>query len=228
MARENGKNVSGKASGVFLVDDHAIVRHGLAAIIEQEDDLFVCGEADNAEDALRTLKSARPEICLVDLSLTGMDGLELVKRIKVSFPGLPVLVLSMYDENLYAERALKAGAKGYIMKREGLEAVLAAIRRVLEGDIHLSENLAARILRRLFDGGAPAAASPVESLTDRELQVYRLIGAGLGTREIAKRLHVSVKTVDSHRAGIMKKLGLGKGTELVHHAIQWVASAENG
>jgi DNA-binding NarL/FixJ family response regulator len=215
-------------SGVLLVDDHAIVRQGIAALIEQEDDLFVCGEAESAEEALEALRTTRPAICLADLSLAGIDGMEFVKRAKARFPHVPILILSMHDEHLYAERALRAGAKGYIMKREGAENLLDAIRRVLRGQVYLSERMAGRILERIAGGRVFEGASPADKLSDRELEVFRFLGQGLGTREIAERLHLSVKTIEAHRANIIRKLGLAGSSELVQQAVRWVSEEGRG
>jgi DNA-binding NarL/FixJ family response regulator len=214
-----------------MVDDHAVVRQGIAALIGQEDDLFVCGEAESAEEALEALRTTHPAICLADLSLAGIDGMEFVKRAKARFPHVPILILSMHDENLYAERALRAGAKGYIMKREGTDNLLEAIRRVLKGQVYLSERMAGRILQRIAEGRIFEGASTVGKLSDRELEVFRFIGQGLGTREIAERLHLSVKTIEAHRANMMKKLGLAGSSELVQQAVRWVSEegkAEGG
>ena len=209
---------------VVLVDDHPIVRQGLAQMIARELDMEVCGEAETAADALKAIAACKPDVAVVDLSLKGTSGLELLKDLKVRFPKLPVLVLSMYDETMYAERALRAGAKGYMMKEEATEKVLAAIRGILAGQIYLSEAMASRLLHMAVDGRTPGAVSPTERLSDRELEVFQLIGQGYGNTDIAQQLHLSPKTVETYRAHIKEKLGLSGATELLQHAIQWAQS----
>lgn len=206
---------------VFLVDDHPIVRQGLAQMINREPDLTVCGEAQEAASVLQAISTERPDILIVDISLVGPDGLELVKTIRLRHLSLPVLILSMHDEAIYAERALRAGANGYIMKHEAAERVLVAIRQVLNREIYVSERVASRILHHYITGSPAAGQSPLADLSDRELEVFRLIGEGHSTRAIAEELHLSVKTVESHQAHIKDKLSLKNGRELVQHAIQW-------
>jgi DNA-binding NarL/FixJ family response regulator len=207
-------------SRIFIVDDHPVVRQGLALLINREADLAVCGDAEEANSALQRIESLRPHLVVVDISLNGPDGLDLLKNIRMRDATLPVLILSMLDELLYAERALRAGASGYIMKQEATEQVLVAIRRILGGEIYVSDRMANKMLHR-FVGGSPALArSPVAELTDRELEVFRLIGDGHGTRQIAEELHISVKTVESYQAHIKEKLALKNGRELVQRAIQ--------
>jgi DNA-binding NarL/FixJ family response regulator len=209
---------------VFLVDDHPIVRQGLALLIDREVDLAVCGEADGGFAALQTISDLRPNIIVLDISLNGPDGLDLLKTIRMREPMLPVLVLSMHDELTYAERALRAGANGYIMKQEATEKVLIAIRRILCGEVYLSDRLKNRMLQNFVRGSIPAADSPLSNLTDRELEVFRLIGEGHATRQIADELHISVKTVESYQAHIKEKLALRNARELVQHAIKWSLS----
>lgn len=204
---------------VMLVDDHPILRQGLAQLINQEKDLMVCGQFEEASKALDAVESLTPDAAIVDISLKGASGIELLKNIKVRFPALLVLVLSMHDESLYAERALRAGASGYIMKQEATEQVLVALRKVLNGEIYLSETMSSKLMHQLV-GGKPTAGSLLERLSDRELEIFGLIGQGRGTRQIAEQLHLSVKTVESHRAHIKEKLNLKNATELVHRAIQ--------
>ena len=206
---------------VFVVDDHPIVRQGLALLINREADLVVCGEAEDAHTAVQSIANARPDILVVDISLNGPDGLDLLKEIRTRNVELPVLVLSMHDESIYAERALRAGAQGYIMKQEATEKVLVALRRILTKEIYVSERIANRMLQRYI--GSPGAGSPssIADLTDRELEVFRLIGEGHSTRQIAEELHISVKTVESYQAHIKEKLSLRSARELVQHAIQW-------
>jgi DNA-binding NarL/FixJ family response regulator len=207
-------------SKIFIVDDHPIVRQGLALLINRELDLTVCGDAEEANSALQKIESLKPHVVIVDISLNGPDGLDLLKEIRMRDPNLPVLILSMLDELLYAERALRAGASGYIMKQEATEQVLVAIRRILAGEIYVSDRMANKMLHRLVGASLPLAGSPIANLTDRELEVFRLIGDGHGTRQIAEELHISVKTVESYQAHIKDKLALKNGRELVQRAIQ--------
>jgi DNA-binding NarL/FixJ family response regulator len=204
---------------VFLIDDHPIVRQGLALFIDREPDLMVCGEADGATSALQAIRDAMPDFIVLDISLDGPDGLELLKALRSEYPNLPVLILSMHDESAYAERALRAGANGYIMKQEATEKVLTAIRQILRGDVYLSDRLTKRMLQQFIHGAVPPR-DPLAKLSDRELEVYRLIGAGHGTRQIADELHVSTKTVESYQAHIKEKLSLRNARELVQHAIE--------
>jgi DNA-binding NarL/FixJ family response regulator len=207
---------------VLLVDDHPIVRRGLAQLIDAEPDLMVCGEAEDAPRAFAAVGTLRPDVTVVDISLRSGNGIELIKDLKVRFPELPTLVLSMHDECLYAERALRAGSLGYIMKEEAIGQVLVAIRHVLKGEVFLSERMKSRMLQQLAYGRQKMAASPLEQLTDRELQVFRLIGEGHSTRQIAGELHLSVRTVEAYREYIKTKLNLRNATELVQHAFHWV------
>lgn len=209
---------------IFIVDDHPIVRKGLAQLINQEEDLVICGEADNAETALEALKKVKPDLAIVDISLRGIDGFELTKLIKARFDNIPVLVISMHDESLFAERALRVGARGYIMKQEAIEKMMEAIRKVLRGELYVSERVSANIVKRFVDGKAEGVSSPEELLSDREMEVFQLIGQGFGTRQIADQLHVSVKTVETYRANIKEKLNLKNATELMKHAVHWIES----
>ena len=206
---------------VFIVDDHPIVRQGLALLINREADLAVCGDAEDASSALQRIEELKPDLVVVDISLNGPDGLDLLKNVRVRYPNLPVLILSMLDESLYAERALRDGASGYIMKQEATERVLVAIRRILSGEIYVSDRMASRMLHQFAGGSQAGPRSPVTDLTDRELEVFRLIGEGNGTRQIAEHLHLSVKTVESYQAHIKDKLSLKNGRELVQRAIEW-------
>ncbi len=211
---------------IFIVDDHPIVRQGLAILINREPDLVVCGDAEEANSALQGIENLKPNVVVVDISLNGPDGLDLLKSIRTRAPNLPVLILSMLDELLYAERALRAGASGYIMKQEATEQVLVALRRILGGEIYVSDRMADKMLHRFVRGSAVETRSPITDLTDRELEVFRLIGEGHGTRQIAKDLHISVKTVESYQAHIKDKLSLKNGRELVQRAIQWTVSSK--
>jgi len=210
-----------KKRRVFVVDDHPIVREGLALMINREPDLIVSGEAEEAHGALKQIAATRPDLVIVDISLNGPDGLEVIKTIRTTDLVLPLLVLSMHEEMVYAERALRAGANGYIMKQEATEKVLVALRRILNREIYVSERVANKMLRQYISGAEAARRSPVSDLSDRELEVFRLIGEGHSTRQIAEELHLSVKTVESYQAHIKEKLSLRSGRELVQHAIQW-------
>ena len=216
-------NGSGKMR-VFVVDDHPIVRQGLSQLINREPDLWVCGEAEDARTALDALGPAKADIVIVDVSLDGPDGIELLKTIRSRDSKLPVLMLSMHDESLYAERALRAGANGYIMKQEATERVLIAIRQILSGEVYVSDRMSQKMMQQFIHRSGAARSSPMAELTDRELEVFRLIGHGHGTRQIAEELHLSVKTVESYYAHIKEKLTLKNARELVQHAVQWVAS----
>jgi DNA-binding NarL/FixJ family response regulator len=209
---------------IFVVDDHPMLRRGLSETIAQQPDMEICGEAEDAAATLRSMPRTRPDIAIVDISLKDSDGLNLVKDLAVRYPDVKVLVLSMYEEELYAERALRAGARGYIMKQEAAPSLIRAIRRVRAGRIYLSDKMSERVLHKVFNGGPAAARSPLEMLSDRELEVFRLIGQGVGTRQIAERLHLSVKTIESYRARLKEKLHSKSANELMIHAVQWVQS----
>lgn len=211
-------------SRVLVVDDHPIVRQGIAQLINRENDLAVCCEAGDAEQALEELARRPCDIAIVDMSLPGISGIELIKILRVRHPAMPILVISMHDESLYAERALRAGARGYIMKQEATGKVLTAIRRILNGEIYVSDKMHAKILQRIIDNRFETPASPVSHLSDKEIEILRLIGMGLGTSDIARELDRSVKTVEAHRANIKEKLDLKTATELVRFAVQWVES----
>ncbi|MBN2193211.1 MAG: response regulator transcription factor [Polyangiaceae bacterium] len=210
---------------ILLVDDHPLLRKGLSALINQEPDLMVVGEAEDGPQALQVLANARFDLAIIDISLPGVDGIEVLKSLKERFAELPTLVVSMHDESLFAERALRAGARGFIMKQEAVESILTAIRRVLAGQIYVSERIATRMLKKLVDGDHRPNVRSLDVLTDRELTIFRLIGQGYGTRQIAEQLHLSAKTVESHRAHIKEKLDLASGTELVRYACLWVGAS---
>jgi len=220
MKRKN-KPAPKQKSRIFIVDDHPIVRKGLIQLINQEPDLIVCGEAENAEAALEILKKVKPDLAIVDISLPGMDGIELTRLIKDRFENIPVLVISMHDESLFAERALDVGAKGYIMKQEAIEKTMEAIRRVLRRELYVSEKVSADIVRRFVNGRLKSTFSPEGLLSDREMEVFRLIGQGLENRLIADQLHLSLKTVESYRVNIKNKLNLKNPAELLKHAVHW-------
>ena len=206
---------------VLLVDDHPIVRQGLTLLINQEPDLVVCGEADGGDAALDAIASLTPDVVVLDISLPGPDGMELLKIVRAINADLPILVLSMHDESIYAERSLRAGANGYIMKQEATENVLVALRRILGREIYVSDRIASRMLQRMVSGRTKPSQPAIASLSDRELEVFRLIGAGRGTREIAEELHLSVKTVESYTAHIKEKLSLDSARALLQRAIEW-------
>ncbi len=214
-------NVAKRASKILIVDDHPIVRHGLAKLINDEPDLEVCGEADSAGDAMTMMESEAPDLLLVDISLGGTNGIELIKRVKASDPEMRVLVSSMHDESLYAERALRAGAMGYLNKGENRETLLGAIRQVLRGKLYLSPRMSERLLHRFVLNDQEPDRPAIESLSDRELEVFQLIGEGLTTRQIASRLHLSPKTIETYREHIKAKLNLENSSELIRAAVQW-------
>ncbi|MCC6823356.1 MAG: response regulator transcription factor [Verrucomicrobia subdivision 3 bacterium] len=207
---------------VLLVDDHAVVRFGIAQLLHKEKDLVVCGEEEDAGHALAAIERLKPDLVIADISLKDSSGLELMRNIQAQYDKLPVLVVSTHDENMYAEIAFRAGALGYLMKGETLEKLIPAVRRVLSGSIYVSEALAARMLERQIRGKADIQESPVKGLSDRELEVYELIGRWKKTSEIAAELHLSVKTVEYYREQIKLKLNLKNAAELTQHATAWV------
>lgn len=211
-----------KRSRVFIVDDHTMFREGLRQLIERESAMTVCGDAPDAAEALAGIRTAKPDVVIVDISLAGASGLDLIKSIKAEFEDLPVLVVSMHDESLYAERALRAGAMGYVMKHEPAKTVKAAIQKVLGGDMYLSEKMSNSVINRLLRGQTDQPKSPIEMLSDRELEVFRLLGQGKGVRLIGEKLGVTIPTVNSFRNRIKDKLQLKSSTEVMLHAIQWV------
>jgi DNA-binding NarL/FixJ family response regulator len=215
-----------KTVKILIVDDHPIVREGLAARLARQPDFEVCGEAEDVADALDKVKSARPDVVIVDLSLKSGQGLELIKRIKALDLDTKMLVSSMYDESLYAERTLRAGAMGYVNKQEVSEKIIDAIRQVLDGKIYLSPRMTERLLQRAVGAAPQLSQSPFETLTNRELEIFKMIGKGMTTRQIANELHLSVKTVETHRENIKGKLSLPNSAELSREAVQWVM--ENG
>jgi DNA-binding NarL/FixJ family response regulator len=205
---------------ILVVDDHPLVRVGLRSIIDEEPDLVICGEVGSIRDAIEAARTTAPDLVLVDISLEDGSGIDLIKRLKPRTPDLKMLVCSMHDESLFAERAINAGARGYVQKHQGIEQVLAAIRQVLAGRIYLSDKMVDRVIEG-FGKKKDGSASSIESLSDRELEVFGLIGEGLSTSQIAERLHLSVKTVETHREKIKRKLGLTTAGELVRHAVRW-------
>jgi DNA-binding NarL/FixJ family response regulator len=206
---------------VLVVDDHPIVRHGLVQLIEQQPGLTVSGQVGSAPEALDLAVRGGYDLAVVDVSLQGVSGLELIKQIRERGVETPILVMSMHDEMFYAERSLRAGAQGYVMKQRATQEIVKAIHRVVEGDLYLSSEMADQLLRRAVDGGAGERVGPSQ-LSDRELEVLQLLGQGVSTREIAEQLHLSIKTIESYRANIKRKLDLKNATELMRYAVDWV------
>ena len=211
---------------ILLLDDHPMTRYGMARLIEQEPDLVVCGEAASARAALEAVQTHKPDVVLVDLTMPGGEGLEFIKDMKALHPEIAVLVVSMHEEDVYAQRALRAGSRGYIMKSAGGEQLVKAIRQVLEGKIYLSDNMSGKILEVFSGQRQPGETSTLDKLSDREFEVFRLLGQGLTTREISQRLHLGTKTVDTHRLHLRQKLGFKTGAALIKYAIQWAGSQQ--
>ena len=210
---------------LLILDDHPMMREGLAQLINNENDLIVCGEAGSGHEALSLIGSLKPDLVLADISLPDKSGLEVIKDVQALHPGLSVLVISMHDESLYAERVLRAGGRGYIMKQEGGKKLMQAIRQVLDGKIYVSEKISAGVLEKLA-GQSAQQKSALEQLSDREFEVLQLLGQGRGTRDIADQLHLSIKTVEAHRANIKTKLSLRTAAELVRYAVRWVETQQ--
>ena len=213
-------------SKVLVVDDHPMTRYGTARLLEQEPDLIVCGEAENASCAIAAIAAFKPQLVLSDLSMPGGDGLEFIKDVRSLHPEVAVLVFSMHDESFYAERALRAGARGYVMKNEGGEKLVEAIRQVLQGKIHVSENMSGKVLEIFSGRRRRADNTTIGKLTDREFEVFQLLGQGLATREIGQRLRLGTKTVETHRLHVREKLGLKSGSALIKYAVRWAATQE--
>lgn len=207
---------------IYIVDDHPLVRQGLSQIVASEADMEICGEAEDSPAAIRGVGEANPDAIIVDISLKGANGLELIKNLKAIHEDIPILVFSMHDETIYAQRALRAGAKAYVMKKESPSKVVDAIRKIIQGEIYVSPSVADQVLHQIVNGPGNVSTSPVDRLTDRELEVVQLIGRGLSSREVAESLHLSVKTIESHRAHVKEKLSLRNATELVQFSVQWV------
>ena len=214
------------AKRLLIVDDHPLFRKGLAELIHSDANFAVCGEADNAAEAMEVIRKLHPDMAIVDLSLPGANGIELIKNIRAEFPSLPVLVLSMHDESLYALRALRAGADGYVMKHEAMANVIQAIREVFNGRPYLSPAMAAQVITKFAHRQAEGETDAVERLSDRELEILELIGKGNEVRQIAKLLHLSPKTVETHRAHIKGKLDLKNSREVARFALQWLSARE--
>lgn len=225
----NGAPAAGKrrVRRVLIVDDHPIVRQGLRRIMDNEEDLSVCGEAETVRDARVAIKELSPDVMIADISLKQGDGIELVRDVRAHHAHLPILVLSMHDETIYAERMLAAGANGYIMKQAASDQFLIALRRVLDGGIYVSEAVGNNMIQKFAAGGSYISANPIDRLSNRELQILHMIGKGMSTRETAQSLNLSIKTVESHRQRIKRKLNLATGTQLVQYAVNWFSTRAN-
>jgi DNA-binding NarL/FixJ family response regulator len=222
MAQIKANPVKDNRTRILLVDDHAVVRYGIAQLINRQADLMVCGEEEDAANALAAIGKVNPDLVIADISLKDSSGLELMRNIKAQYSKLPVLVVSAHDESIYAEIAFRAGALGYLMKAEALDKIIVAVRRVLSGNVYVSEALAARMLQQQISGKTDIHESPVKQLSDRELEVFQLIGQWKKTSEIAQELHLSIKTIEYYREQIKHKLGLKSSSELTQHATAWV------
>lgn len=225
-AKESAKTASIARKKILVVDDHPMTRAGVAHLLNKQADMIVCGEMGSPAEALSEIPKSRPDLLLTDLTMPGRSGVEFIKDVLALYPSLPILIVSMHDEVIYAERALRAGARGYIMKEAGGEKLLEAIRRVLSGQVYVSEQMSARILDNLSGSKPRGSHSPIEKLSDREFEIFQLIGQGKSTRDIAKQLHLSPKTVDVHRGHIKEKLELKDATSLVRHAVRWVETQD--
>jgi len=224
MSKKKGCKKKAAKVRILIVDDHPIVREGVKRLLERQADMEVCGEAESAPEALRVIESAKPDVAIVDIVLKESSGLDLIKDIRHYHPEVKVLALSMRDPNVYAERAIRAGARAYLRKERGARTVVEAVRRVLAGEVYLDAAISQRILARLAGISTEAGEKSVSSLTDRELEILRLIGQGLSTREIAGKLHRSVKTVETHRENMKEKLKLDTARDLLQYAIEWSKS----
>lgn len=221
---KNSSPASKKKRTILIVDDHPMMREGLVQLFSREKDLEICAEAGAANEALEKMNGVKPDLVLTDITLPGKSGIELIKDIKAMHPDTLILVISMHDEAMYVERVLRAGGRGYIMKQEGGKKIMEAVRQVLDGKIYVSEKMSAKILE-VFSGGRPvSSASPIEKLTDREFEVFQLIGKGLSTVQMADYLHVSPKTIEVHRANIKTKLQISTAPELLRYAVRWLES----
>jgi DNA-binding NarL/FixJ family response regulator len=224
----NAPGIKGKRLRIYLVEDHPIFRQGLAQLLNAESGMEICGEADSHLAGLQGVRNLVPDFVIVDIALKDSSGVELIKDIKTYFPQMPILALSMHDENIYAERMLRAGARGYLMKQEAPQTIVRAIRQILDGKVFVSDSMASRMLEVFADGRKNIQGSPVDLLSDRELEVFRMIGEGSSTRQIAEKLHVSMKTVENHRAHIKEKLNLQSAIELIQHATLWIQGRDPG
>jgi DNA-binding NarL/FixJ family response regulator len=212
---------------ILIVDDHPMMREGLTQLISHEPDLEICGEAGDAHEALQKINSLKPDLVLTDITLPGKNGIELIKDLQAMSTGALILVISMHDETLYVERVLRAGGRGYVMKQEGGKKIMQAIRQVLSGQIHVSEKMSSKILEIFSGRRTGVASSPIEKLTDREFEVFQLIGEGFDTKQMADKLHVSAKTIEVHRANVKAKLELRNMPELIRYAVRWIESQSN-
>jgi DNA-binding NarL/FixJ family response regulator len=226
MTRSGDAARPGRARRILIVDDHAAFRRELEKLISQEPDLIVCGQADSATVALEQMRLLKPDLAIVDVTLGSTDGIELVKLMKAEVPHLAILVLSIHDESLYALRALKAGASGYLMKSEAVQFIVVGLRRVLEGKIFISSRFSEQLIFKAIRSQGSGPASPIDRLSDRELEVLELLGRRYNTKSIASLLHLSPKTIETHRAHIKEKLGFTKANEMIRFAIDWLADAE--
>jgi DNA-binding NarL/FixJ family response regulator len=224
MTMKKSPSTAEMRSRVLIVDDHPMMRYGIVRLIEQEPDLVVCGEAENASRALAAVRALKPQVILADLTMPGGEGLEFIKDVRSLHPEIAVLVVSMHDEALYAERALRAGARGYIMKNEGGEKLVEAIRQVLQGKTYVSENMSGKVLEIFSGRRRRTDDTTIGKLTDREFEVFRLLGQGLTTREIGQQLRLGTKTVETHRFHIREKLGLKSGPALIKYAVRWAGT----
>jgi DNA-binding NarL/FixJ family response regulator len=214
------------AKRLLIVDDHPVFRHGISQLIRQLRDVTICGEADNAQSALEAMRRHNPDVVLMDISMPGKNGIELIKLMLAEQPRLIILVLSMHDESIYALRALRAGAKGYVMKQQAMENVLDALRKVIDGGIYISPQFSEKLVFKVIQGSDSDLGTPVDKLSDRELEVLQLFGRNKSTREIADSLHLSVKTIETHRAHIKEKLGFKDADEMVKFAVEWITAEE--
>ena len=224
MGQEDQESIKNNKKRILIVDDHPVVRQGLAYLINQQTDLMVCGEAENANQALNAIETLKPDLAIIDISLKGPNGIALIDSIKSKYNNFLVLVLSMFDESIYAELALKAGAKGYIMKIEAIEKILIAIRQVLGGEIYVSDEIASEMLYKFINDKSSKGSLSMACLSKREKEVFRLIGQGYGTQQIAEELYMGVKTVETHRAHIKKKLNIKHNSDLLKYSIKWFRS----
>lgn len=218
--------MSGKRR-IYIVDDHPLMRKGMAMTLQAEMEFDVCGQAETAEKAIEEIPELKPEVAVIDISLPGMNGIELIKHLLPHLPNLKVLVVSRHDEELYAERAIRAGAKGYLMKLEAGDILVTAVKQILNGGLYLSNEIGSQMILKMTSGKSSTSANPLELLSDRELEVFELIGKGESTNEIAQRIHISVKTVESYRSRIKDKLLLKSANDLLRRAVQWVEESES-
>jgi DNA-binding NarL/FixJ family response regulator len=214
------------AHRLLIVDDHPIFRHGVSQLLGNVDGITICGEADNARMALDAMRRLHPDVALVDISMPGTNGIELIKLMLAEQPKLLILVVSMHDESLYALRSLRAGAKGYVMKQQALENILDAVRKVIAGGVYVSPQFSERLIFKAIQSSDSDLGSPVDKLSDREVEVLQLLGRGNSTRDMAEKLHLSVKTIETHRTHIKEKLGFKSADEMVKFALEWVAMSE--